>query len=259
MTPLIITIVITVLGIIATTIVAGKTAKTEKAKNFWLLFLALGTVLVHYSSLAYHGIGHLIVPEKITTALDFLKGNPNLILPIYPCNVVMWFCIIIGGFKNKESKVFKFLVDFTFCFGIISGLVGLMANGDYFNIDNLDKYDVCKSAVAHGVMIINVLSLAVFGYFKVDTLKNMLNNLIGVVFLALDGLFCDLVALVIGGESTMNSYNAMFLWKSPIEGLSFLKFYIVAPIFIVVLFLILHIFELIKYKKKKIVDIAKYI
>ena len=36
--------------------------------------------------------------------MDFLRSNPNLLLPIYPCNVVMWLGIVYGVSKNKEKK-----------------------------------------------------------------------------------------------------------------------------------------------------------
>lgn len=247
--PLIICIVVCVAFFVCGAIFLPRVIKTEKQKRIALLVAALATIVCHYSSLLYHWIGHTINPDKIGTTLDFLTSNPNLVLPIYPCNFVMWGCLILALIKDKESKSFKILADFLFLFGIVSGIAGMIANGDYFNPNVVKNYDIYKSCVAHAFMILNILLIPALGYFKLDTLKNTLRTTIGVAIMGLDGLLCSLITLVVGGESKMEGYNAMFLFRTPIDGLNIVKFHIVMPIFIVILFGILTLIELFKYKE----------
>ena len=77
--------------------------------------------------------------------VEYLADNPNLILPIYPCNVVMWSCLIIGLIRNRESRFNKLLTDYVFWFGIFSTLVGMFANVDFINNPTLADYDITKS------------------------------------------------------------------------------------------------------------------
>jgi hypothetical protein len=61
---------------------------------------AILTILVHYSSFIYTFITK-------GPAIEYLREYPNLILPIYPCNVVMWCALIFGIIRNKDSKIAK--------------------------------------------------------------------------------------------------------------------------------------------------------
>lgn len=251
MVGLIITIVISILLSVTAVIIASKTAKTDKAKRIWIIAAACGTVLIHYSSIIYHAIGHAVAPDQISTVLNFVECNPNLVLPIYPCNVVMWLCLILAFLPKKDTKTYRFLVDFCFVFGVVSAFVGICANGDYFNPNVVKDYDVCKSAVAHACMMTNVLLLPVFGYFKLDTIRNTINVAVGVALMAVIGLIDDAIIAVIGSVERMQSYNAMFLFRSPIDGVSFLTFYILGPVFIVATFGILTLIETIKLPKEE--------
>ena len=76
----------------------------SKKKDLVLLVVSIITILIHYSSLLYHQI----VDQN---AFVYLKCNPNLILMLYPCNIVMWGCLLLGLLKNKENKFAKFLID----------------------------------------------------------------------------------------------------------------------------------------------------
>lgn len=249
MVPIIITVVLTIAGIITASILLKKYIKTDRAKNIALIVLSVGTVLVHYSSIIYHWIGHAIDPDQIRSVYRFLCSSPNLLMPIYPCNVVMIMCVINAFIKDKKSRVFEFFSDFIFVFGIVAAIVGLIANGDYFS-GYAPDYDVLKSAVAHGFMLTNIIAISLFGYFKVDTPRNMVNVIIGLGVVSLDALYCNLVIYVFSGYNTMINWNAMFLFRSPIGGVSFLTYYYLAPLFILVAFIVLSLYELIAYKKE---------
>ena len=87
--------------------------KKERAQSITLLVAAIFTVVFHYSAF---GIKLLFG----TGAVAYLSETPNLLLPIYPCNVVMWSAVIFAVLKNKRSKVGDFFVDYLFWFGIFS-------------------------------------------------------------------------------------------------------------------------------------------
>ena len=81
-------------GILLIVIITGlflckKLVKKQKSQNIALLLAAILTILCHYSSILYHYL-------KTGSAMEFLRNNPNLLFPIYPCNVVMWGCLIFG-------------------------------------------------------------------------------------------------------------------------------------------------------------------
>ena len=143
-----------------------KYCKTEKSKYVTLLIASILTILCHYSSIIYH-----YFLDK--THIQFLESNPNLILPIYPCNVVMWSCLVLGLIKDKKTKVGSFLIDYIFWFGLISSLVGMIVNIDFINNPTLLDYDVTKGIVAHAFLLLNVLLLPVLGYIKIDLIIKM--------------------------------------------------------------------------------------
>jgi hypothetical protein len=126
-----------------------KYIKKEKTKNLVLLLSAILTIVCHYSTFIYLNITN-------GATIQYLKENPNLLLPIYPCNVVMWGCLIYGIMKNKESKGAMFLADYLFWFGIFSTLVGMFANVDFINNPTFKDYEVTKSIVAHATLLFNM-------------------------------------------------------------------------------------------------------
>lgn len=220
-----------------------KIIKTDKQTRILFLILPILTILCHYSSLIYHGIND-------GTAMDFLRSNPNLVLMIYPCNVVMWILFILGIFwKHREKRVFRVIIDFSFFFGIVSALVGMFANVDFIRNPTLADYDVTKGIVAHGFMLMNVFALGFYKIVKIDLLPNFINLTIGVVFLGIIGAYNNLLLSVIAGDAYANSTNSMFLIHSPFEDIPFLIFPIIVLISLPIYFGIFEIIDLIAYKK----------
>lgn len=224
-------------------IISKKFIKTDKQIRILFFILPLLTVACHYSSLIYHAI-------KSGTAMNFLVNNPNLVLPIYPCNVVMWILVIVGIFwKYREKRIFRILIDFSFFFGTISALVGMFANVDFINNPTLADYDVTKGIVAHGFMLLNILALPFYKIIKYDLLPNFINLTIGVVGMGIIGLYNNLLISVISNEEYANEINSMFLLHSPFESVPFLVFPIIVLIALPVYFGIFEIIDLIVYKK----------
>lgn len=248
--PLIICIISCFIFIIVSTILLCKFVKTEKWKRRFLIILSSLTILCHYSSLLYHIIGNTIAPDLISPSEAFVRSNQNLAIPMYPCNVVMWGCFLLAFIKDKNSKTFKLLVDFLFLFGLVSGLGGMLANGDYFNPNVTKDYDIYKSCIAHAFMIVNILVIPGFGYFKLDTLKNMSRTALGVLLMGVVGLVDSFLILILKGPESVINDNPMFLFRSPLgDSLWFVIFIIIMPLFLLLLFIVLTIVELFKFKR----------
>lgn len=224
--------------------ITKKTIKTEKGKNILLLVVALSTILCHYSSLLYHGLVD-------NSAMKFLDENPNLLLPIYPCNLVMWSCLILGLLKSKDSKVGSFLIDYMFWFGIISSLVGMIVNIDYFNNPTLLDYDVTKGIVAHAIMLLNVLILPVFGFVEIKFEKNLFHIICSIILMYVVGLYCNLAIEVIGSYEYAYHVNSMFIIHSPFEQVTFLKYPMIALIALGCYFIIFTICDMVKFPSSK--------
>ena len=150
--------------------VVKRTVKTERQKNLLLIGAAVFTVLLHYSMLFYHCFKG--------SALEYLKETPNLILPIYPCNLVMWSAVVFAFLKNKKSKLGEFLSDYIFWFGLISALVGMFANVDFIMNPTFSDFNITKSILAHVTLLFNILLLPIFGFVKIDMFRNMKNILL---------------------------------------------------------------------------------
>ena len=242
MLPLIIFNLILVVIIAIGLFFTKKFVVSERAKNIMLIVASFITILCHYSSLLYH---HLLD----RTAMLYLRCNPNLILPIYPCNVVMWSCVIYGLIKNKTSRFGKFMCDYIFWFGIVSTVVGMFANIDFINNPTLKNYDTVKGIIAHATLLFNVLLLPVFGHVKIEMKRNITHIIIAVVEMLVIGLYCNLAIFTLVSKEFAYEVNSMFIVHSPFEGVDFLTFPIIAVIAVPVYFAVFAICEIFAYKK----------
>ena len=220
-----------------------KYVKRERTKNLIFCVAAVFTILFHYSTLCF----------KLLTngnAMEYLRDTPNLILPIYPCNVVMWSALIFAFLKNKNSRVGKFFADYLFWFGIISTLVGMFANVDFINNPTLADYNNFKSIAAHATLLFNVLLLPIFGHIKINIKRNLLNIIISIFVMAAIGFYCNLVFYVLVSAEAAYDVNSMFLIHSPFEGLDFLTYPVIALIAVPIYFAVFVICGRILQRKK---------
>lgn len=219
-----------------------KYVKHERTKHLMLGAAAIFTILFHYSTFSF----------KLLTggnAMDYLSDTPNLILPIYPCNVVMWSALIFALLKNKHSKLGAFFADYLFWFGIVSTLVGMFANVDFINNPTLADYENVKSISAHATLLFNVLLLPIFGYIKIDVKRSLTNIIISIFVMAAIGCYCNLVFHALSSAEVAYDVNSMFLIHSPFEGLDFLTYPVIALIAVPIYFIVFVICDLVAHKK----------
>ena len=216
--------------------------KSERSRSVILLAVATFTVLFHYS---------VFLLRLVTGngAMEYLSETPNLILPIYPCNAVMWAALIFALLKNKRSRIGAFLADYLFWFGIVSTLVGMFANVDFINNPTLADYENVKSIAAHATLLFNVLLLPFFGYVKIDVKRNIVNIVISVFAMAGIGCYCNTVFHALVSAEAAYDVNSMFLLHSPFDGLDFLTYPVIALIAIPVYFAVFVVCDLCVHKK----------
>jgi hypothetical protein len=219
-----------------------KSVKKERTQNVILIAAALFTIVFHYSSFIFKLLSR-------GNAIEYLGETPNLILPIYPCNVVMWSALIFAFIKNKKSRVAEFFVDYLFWFGIASTLVGMFANVDFIMNPTLADYENFKSITAHATLLFNILLLPIFGYIKIDVKRNIINIIISIFVMAAIGCYCNLVFHALVSEAAAYDVNSMFLIHSPFEGLDFLTYPVISLIVIPIYFAIFVICDLCAHKK----------
>ena len=200
-----------------------KYIRQESTRNITLLLAAIFTILFHYSSFIFK----LLSGDN---AMEYLHETPNLILPIYPCNVVMWSALIFALLKDKKSRVGSFFADYLFWFGIVSTLVGMFANVDFIKNPTLSDYENVKSIAAHATLLFNVLLLPFFGYIKIDVKRNITNIIISTLVMGAIGGYCNLVFHALASEAVAHDVNSMFMLHSPFEGLDFLTYPVIALI-----------------------------
>ena len=228
--------VILILIIAALLIAVKKRFCGACAARVLLLVAPLVTILFHYSSFFYHSV-------FTGAGIAYLSDNLNLILPIYPCNVVMWCALIYGLLPSKDSRIALLLSDYIFWFGIASTLVGMFANMDFIANPTLANFEVTKSIVAHATLLFNVLLIPVLGLLRPNFRRNMQSIFISVLAMYAIGLYCNLVLRVLGSAELAYDKNSMFIIHSPFEGLPFLRYPIIAAAGLFIYLIIFTVYD----------------
>lgn len=233
---------ILLLVITALLLVVKKTVKSKKAEKRLLFASAVVTILFHYSSFLFRCVTG-------GDAITYLGETPNLLLPIYPCNVVMWACLILGLLRDEKSGIAALLTDYIFWFGIFSTLVGMFANVDFIMNPTLRDYEITKSIVAHATLLFNVLLLPLFGRIKIDFWKNMKHMLLSVIGMYVIGQYCNLVFKALVSPEKAYDENSMFIIHSPFEGIEFLTYPVIAAIGLALYFILFTVCDAVKHEK----------
>lgn len=205
---------------------AGVFAKDDKPKNFILKFSAILTVAIHYSNL---WIDYFMTGGEATI-------ENNQILPVYPCNVVMWMLLVASLIKDKNRILFHVLGEFCFYGGIVCGIVGIVLNKNFGNTPTLADYDILKGMVSHSTMLFGCIYMKTGGFIKIRVF-NALSVTIGLATFVLCGLFVNGLYEHFGMESP----DGMFLYSNPYMPVSPM---ILGIVVILLMFAILALWEL---------------
>lgn len=201
-------------------------AKTETAKNRILKFFAIITVIIHYSNLwvDYFASGGTATVEN------------NQILPVYPCNVVMWMLLAAALMQNKKSVIFQMLGEFCFWGGTVCGVIGIVLNANFDNTPTLADYDILKGMLSHSTMLFGCLYLLVGGFIRIRVF-NAVSVVAGLGTFVLCGLGVNRLYERFGMEAP----DGMFLKSNPYTSVSPIILGVVA---VALLFIGLAVWEL---------------
>ena len=207
-------------------IIVAKCVKKQKAKNTILQIFAIATVVIHYSN--------LWVDFFATGGTAYIENNH--ILPVYPCNVLMWMLLIVALLNNKKSVIFHMLAEFCFYAGTISGIVGIVFNINFGHNPTLADYNILKGMLSHSTMIFACIYLLVGRFIKIRVF-NALSVTAGLGCFVICGLVVNSLYEAFG----MVAPDGMFLYSNPIIPVSPILLGLIAVIFI---FGILALWEL---------------
>ena len=203
-----------------------KYAKDDKSKNKILKFFAIITVVIHYSNLwvDYFSNGGTASVEN------------NHILPVYPCNVIMWMLLVASLLQNKKSLGFQMLGEFCFYGGTICGIIGIVFNFNFDNTPTLADYDVLKGMVSHSTMLIGCLYLLVGRFIKVRVF-NAISVAAGLATFVLCGILVNTLYESFGLEAP----DGMWLKSNPYISVSPM---LLGIVFVIILFGVLALLDL---------------
>ena len=229
----VIAIIITVIVMI----ICKKTIKSEKTKDLVLKIVSILVVVLHFSSVY----------------VDFFTGGgsatigSNMLLPVYPCNIVMWLLVIVAFMKNKESKVYQTLSEFTFIGGTLCGLVGVLFNFNFLDNPTFADYSVLKGLLSHSVMVFGTVYLFVFKYAKLEVVRTTKSIFFGLLIFTA----CGLVVNVLFDVFSLPSVNAMYMQEAPFPEVPFLNFFTIGILAMLLSFIGFNIYEIFTLPKEE--------
>lgn len=208
-------------------ILCKKVIRKDRTKDITLKSVSIAVVAIHYSSLYV---------DYFSNHGEALIEN-NMILPVYPCNIVMWLLLIVAFMKNKESKLYKTLSEFTFIGGTLCGLIGVLFNINFLNNPNIFDYDIFKGLISHTVMIFGTVYL--FNYVKIEVVRTTKSIFWGLMIFSGCGLLINVLFHIFG----IDSVNAMFMLEPPIPSLPFFNYFTIGILGMLLSFIGLNIYE----------------
>lgn len=181
-------------------VLCRKYVKKESNKNHILKFFAIVTVLIHISD----------------AWVDFFTsgGSASIcsthILPIYPCNVIMWMLLIASLMHNKKHIIFQMLGEFCFWGGIICSTIGIVLNQNFGNTPTLADYDILKGLLSHSTMLFGCIYMLVGGFIRIRSF-NALSVTAGLAIFVVCGITVNRLYEAFGMEPP----DGMFLLSNP--------------------------------------------
>ena len=184
----------------------SKHLTTEEKKYNALKFYAIITVIIHYSSLWVDFFSEGVAEVESV-----------MLLPIYPCNILMWLLVASAFVKKRETVAYRMLTEFTFLGGVVCGFIGILLNENYDSNPTLLDYDVLKGLLSHSTMIIGCAYLAVSGIVKIRV-KNVISVVAGLILFLADGAIINTLYAVFN----LDPCNSMYLLEAPFENIPWL-------------------------------------
>ena len=220
---MIISALLTVFGLI----VAVRFCKTQSQKDFVLKLSAVVTVILHYSNVwvSYFATGTAEVEN-------------NHLLPVYPCNIIMWMLLILALAKKRNTLAHTMLAEFVFWGGTVCGSVGIIFNFNYDNTPNLLDYDILKGLLSHSTMLFGCIYVLIGKYIRIRVF-NTVSCAAGLLFFLFDGAIINALFQALNFAPV----NAMFLQESPLPQYPWLSVWLLGAIALTLMFGALALYE----------------
>ncbi len=138
-------------------LLAGKWLKKQGQKDCFLKFFAVATVLIHYSD----------IWVDFFTSGGYVYVSSVHILPMYPCNVVMWMLLAAALIPKKQSLPFQMLGEFCFFIGTVCSILGIVFNFNFDNNPTFADYSVLRGLLSHSTMLVGCLYMLVGRYIRI--------------------------------------------------------------------------------------------
>lgn len=204
-------------------VIFDKFVHKENHKNLILKISAISTVLIHYSNIW----------------VDYFKNGGsaqvenNHILPVYPCNVIMWMLLIAALKKDKGDILFNLIGEFCLYVGTICGVVGIVLNVNFNNTPTLMDYDVLKGLLSHSTMLFGCIYM-LSGHFVKIRVFNIISILSGLCMFIICGVFVNRLY----EHFNLEAPDGMFLKSNPYTNTPPFVFAIIAVIIIALVLLV---------------------
>lgn len=215
-------------------VLCGIFVKQDKYKRLILKIAAILTVVLHYSA---------VYVDFFSTGTAIVESP--LILPIYPCNIVMWLLVICAFLKKPESKVAKVLYEFTFYAGVVCGIIGIVLNENYANNPTLANWFSLKGLLSHSTMVFGCLYILVGRFIKIRV-SNCISVFLGLCLFLVDGAIINGLYLACG----LGKCNSMYLQAPPFANMPWLNTYVMGCMALILVFAITVVFEQCALKKE---------
>lgn len=226
---MIISFSLTILGLILSRIFIKKYSH----KKTLLKIFAILTVCIHFSSLYVDFFTY-----------GYAKIESPMILPIYPCNVLMWLLVICAFLKNDNSKIAKHLYEFTFYGGVICGIIGIVLNENFASNPTLLNWFSIKGLLSHSTMVFGSAFILVGKFIKINV-SNCISVFLGLCLFLVDGYIINGLYYIFG----LNPCNSMYLLSSPLPQITWFNTYTMGLIGLALVFVITNIVEFFTLQK----------
>lgn len=183
-------------------VLSNRFATDDASKNKILRFFAVITVVLHYSNLWV---------DYFTTGGNATVSN-NQILPIYPCNVIMWMLLIAAFLRDKQQRLFQILAEFCFIVGSVCGTLGIVLNINFSNTPTLADYEILKGMLSHSTMLFGCLYLFAGGFVRIRMF-----NFVSVIAGLSCFILCGLITNNIYRHFGMDAPDGMWLQSNPFQ------------------------------------------
>lgn len=214
-------------------VLAGIFVKSEKWKRIILRFFAVITVVLHFSDLYV---------DFFTTG-SAKVASPQL-LPIFPCNVLMWLLLIGAYLKNYDNKFAKVLLEFVFYAGIVCGTLGIVLNENFDSNPTLTDWSVLKGLLSHSTMIFGCIYILVARFIKIRVV-NCLSIFLGLCFFLVDGAIINGLYAIFH----LKPCNSMYMLEPALSSAPWLSQALMGVFGIMLAFVITAIYEQIALPK----------